>query len=150
VAQLVYITLEQAVETHRKTVEVSGGGELGTLDLGRLESVLEHMQNDLYYPEFEDKLTHLFFSANKFHCFQDGNKRIALSLGAQFLLLNGYVFVATRFMREMENISYHVANGNIDKNLLKEIICAVIEDRLEEDEELKLKIVNAISSGEIE
>jgi hypothetical protein len=82
--------------------------------------------------------------------FQDGNKRIALSLGAQFLLLNGYVFVATRFMREMENISYHVANGNIDKDLLKEIICAVIEDRLEEDEELKLKIVNAIFSGEIE
>jgi len=94
-----YITLEQAVETHRKTVEVSGGGEMGSLDLGRLESVLEHIQNDLYYPTFEDKLTHLFFCANKFHCFQDGNKRIALSLGTQLLLLNGYVFVATRFMR---------------------------------------------------
>jgi death-on-curing protein len=144
---LVYITLEQAVETHRKTVLVSGGGAMGAIDLGPLESVLEHIQNDLYYPAFEDKLTHLFFSANKFHCFEDGNKRIAISLGAQFLLLNGYVFVASRFMREMENISYHVANGNIDKNLLKEIICAVIEDRMN-DEALKLKIFNAIARGE--
>jgi death-on-curing protein len=64
---LVYITIAQAVETHRKTVEVSGGGALGSINLGPLESVLEHIQNDLYYPAFEDKLTHLFFSANKFH-----------------------------------------------------------------------------------
>lgn len=146
--ELVYISLEQAVETHQKTVEVSGGGEMGSLDLGPLESVLEHIQNDLYYPEFEDKLTHLFFSANKFHCFQDGNKRIAISLGAQFLLLNGYVFVASRFMREMENISYHVAAGRIDKDLLKEIICAVIEDRMD-DEALKLKIFHAIGSHSV-
>lgn len=144
---LVYITLVQAVETHRKTVEVSGGGAMGAINLGPLESVLEHIQNDLYYPAFEDKLTHLFFSANKFHCFEDGNKRIAISLGAQFLLLNGYVFVVSRFMQEMENVSYHVANGNIDKELLKEIICAVIEDRMD-DEVLKLKIFNAIYSGE--
>ena len=146
---LVYITLEQAVETHRKTVEVSGGGALGAINLGPLESVLEHIQNDLYYPEFEDKLTHLFFSANKFHCFQDGNKRIAVSLGAQFLLLNGYVFVATRFLREMENISYHVAAGRIDKVLLKEIISAVIGDGMD-DEELKMKIFHAISQGDDE
>ncbi len=143
--QLVYITLEQAVETHRKTVVVSGGGAMGQLNIGQLDSVLENIQNDLYYPSFEEKLTHLFFSANKFHCFEDGNKRIAISLGAQFLLLNGYVFVASRFMREMENISYHVAAGRIDKDLLKEIICAVIEDQMD-DEELKLKIFHAIDN----
>ena len=144
-SELVYITLDQAVATHRKTVEVSGGGAMGALNLGLLDSVLEQIQNDLYYPSFEDKLTHLFFSANKFHCFEDGNKRIAISLGAQFLLLNGYVFVTTRFMREMENISYHVAAGRIDKELLKEIVCAVIEDRMD-DEELKLKIFHAIGN----
>jgi len=75
-----YLTIEQAIDTHRKTVEVSGGGTLEHLDLGKLESVLEHIQNDVYYPTFEDKLTHLFFSANKFHCFADGNKRIAITL----------------------------------------------------------------------
>ena len=141
---IIYLTLEQAVEVHRKTVEVSGGGTLGNLDLGKLESVLHHMQNDDYYPTFEDKLAHLFFSACKFHCFQDGNKRIAITLCAQMLLLNGYLYCSGLFIREMENISYHVAAGNIDKDLLHKIISAVISDDLN-DEGLKLKILNAIS-----
>ena len=141
---IIYLTLEQAVEVHRKTVEVSGGGALGHLDLGKLESVLQHMQNEDYYPTFEDKLTQLFFSACKFHCFQDGNKRIAITLCAQMLLLNGYLYCSGHFIREMENISYHVAAGNIDKDLLHEIITAVIRGD-ENDEGLKLKILHAIT-----
>jgi death-on-curing protein len=119
---LIYLTLEQAVKIHAKTVEVSGGGALGHLDLGKLESVLQHIQDDDYYPTFEEKLTHLFFSACKFHCFQDGNKRIAITLSAQMLLFNGYLYCVSSFLREMENISYHVAAGNIDKELLQEIL----------------------------
>lgn len=142
---IIYLTLDQAVEVHQKTVEISGGGANGHLDLGKLESVLEHIQNDDYYPSFEEKLTHLVFCAAKFHCFEDGNKRIAISLGAQFLLLNGYVFVTKRFIHEMENISYHVAAGRIDKDLLREIIEAVILDEME-NESLKLKIYQAISA----
>jgi len=143
----VYLTIEQAIDVHRKTVEISGGGVLGHLDMGRLESVLEHIQNDDYYPTFEEKLTHLFHSACKFHCFQDGNKRIAISLGAQFLLLNGYLFVAGKFLREMENITYHVAADRIDKQLLGEIMTAIINGE-EDDEELKLKILHAINNQE--
>lgn len=120
----IYLTIEQAVEVHRKTVEFSGGGAMGQLDLGKLESVLTHIQNDDYYPSFAEKLTHLFFGACKFHCFEDGNKRIAISLCAQMLLLNGYLYCTSRFLREMENISYHVAAGNIDKELLGEIMQA--------------------------
>lgn len=110
---LLYLTIEQAIEIHKLTVKISGGGSDGILDSGRLESVLHHIQNDDYYPTFEDKLTHLVFSANKFHCFEDGNKRIAISLGAQFLLINGYVFIVPKFIQEMENISYHLAAGKI-------------------------------------
>lgn len=102
---IIYPTIDQAIDVHRKTVEVSGGGVLGHLDMGRLESVLDHIQNDDYYPTFEEKLSHLFHSACKSHCFQDGNKRIAISLGAQFLIVNGYIFVAGKFIREMENIA---------------------------------------------
>lgn len=141
---LIYLTIEQAVETHRKTVEVSGGGTLGHLDIGILESVLQNIQNDDYYPTFEDKLTHLFFSACKFHCFLDGNKRIAISLCLQMLLLNGYLYCAGEFLRAMENISYHVAAGKIDKDLLREVITAFLE-RNDDDESLKLKILNAIT-----
>lgn len=143
---IIYLTIEQAIETHRKTVEVSGGGILEHLDLGKLESVLEHIQNDDYYPSFEDKLTHLFYSANKFHCFADGNKRIAITLCAQMLLFNGYLYCAGSFLREMENISYHVAAGNIDKDLLCEIITAFLVEEMD-NEELKLKIFNTIAGN---
>lgn len=142
---IVYLSIEQAIEVHQKTVEISGGGMLGQLDIDKLASVLEHIQNDDYYPHFEDKLTHLFFCTNKFHCFQDGNKRLAISLGAQFLLLNGYVFVATKFLREMENISYHVATGKIDKDLLREIIKALLSGD-EDNEALKLKVLHAMQA----
>jgi death-on-curing protein len=70
------------LETHLLTINVSGGGANGLLDKGKLESILQHIQNDDYYQTFEEKLTHLVFASNKFHCFQDGNKRIAISLGA--------------------------------------------------------------------
>lgn len=143
---IIYLTLEQAIEVHRKTVEVSGGGTLGHLELGKLESVLEHIQNDDYYPTFEAKLTHLFFCACKFHGFQDGNKRIAITLCAQMLLLNGYLYCSGQFLREMENISYHVAAGSIGKELLGEIIAAVISEEMD-SETLKLKILDAIANG---
>lgn len=141
---LIYLTLQQAIEVHAKTVEISGGGAMGHLDVEQLGSCLEHIQNDDFYPTFEEKLTHIFFCANKFHCFQDGNKRIAISIGAQFLLFNGYLSVVTRFIVEMENISYHLAAGLIDKDFLLEIITAIINDDME-NESLKLKIFNVIS-----
>lgn len=144
----IYLTLEQAIAVHGKTVEVSGGGSRGALDMGRLESVLSHIQNDDYYATFEAKLTHLFFSVNKFHCFQDGNKRISISLSAQMLLLNGYLYCVDRFLREMENISYHVAAGHIDKGLLQDIIHAVLYEEMDTDESLKLRIFEAIRDSD--
>jgi len=146
---VIYLTIEQAIDTHRKTVEVSGGGIYEHLNVDKLASVLEHIQNDDYYPTLEDKLTHLFFSANKFHCFADGNKRIAITLCAQMLLFNGYMFWVEEFLREMENISYHVAAGSIDKDLLYEIITAFLAKEMD-DESLKLKILNAISRDDNE
>lgn len=86
---ILYITIEQALNIHEKTVEVSGGGSLGTINIDALESVLEHIQNDDYYPTFEDKLTQLIYAVNRTHSFSDGNKRISISLGIQFLNLNG-------------------------------------------------------------
>ena len=142
---LIYITLEQAVLTHQKTVKYSGGGTLGHFDLGRLDSVLQNIQNDDYYPTFVDKLTHLFFCTCEFHCFQDGNKRLAITLSAYFLLLNGYMSIAQRFFEITENISYHLAAGKIDKELLHRIMTAIMDGTYETDEELKLDILHAIS-----
>lgn len=142
----VYITLEQAVDIHHKTVQISGGGMLGYRDLGSLESVLTHIQNDDYYPAFSDKMTHLFHSACKFHCFLDGNKRIAIALCAQMLISNGYTFYTDVFIRAAENISYHVAAGNISKELLGEWMEALLNGDAD-NESLKLKILNAMQEG---
>ncbi|MEG1049384.1 MAG: type II toxin-antitoxin system death-on-curing family toxin, partial [Oscillospiraceae bacterium] len=126
-ADICYITILDAVNIHRETIKNSGGGALGHFDLGRLESVLQNIQNDEYYPTFADKLTHLFFCTCEFHCFEDGNKRIAITLSAHFLLINGYMSVARTFLSEMENISYHVAAGKIDKALLLKIMNSILK-----------------------
>lgn len=142
---VIYITdIQEIINIHKKTIAVSGGGADGIINIGSLYAALEHIQNDLYYPSFIDKLTHLFFAANKSHCFQDGNKRIAISLGSIFLLKNGYLEAAQRFLYKMETISYHLAAGRIDKDFLREIIDSLV---YEEDfsEEIKLKLLHCIS-----
>jgi len=142
---ILYINIEQALSIHEKTVQVSGGGSLGTINTGTLESVLEHIQNDDYYPTFEEKLTHLVYAVNRNHSFSDGNKRLSISLGVQFLNLNGYLYCLRRFIPEMENISYHLAAGLIERELLQRIIHSMIENERDFDEELKLEIFTIIS-----
>lgn len=142
---IIYITLEQAQDIHSKTIKYSGGGTYEHFDLGRLDSVLQNIQNDNYYPTFVDKLTHLFYCTCEFHCFADGNKRLAITLCAQFLLFNGYMGVAKNFFVITENISYQVAAGKIKKELLHRIMTAIMDDTYNYDEELKLDILNAIS-----
>ena len=142
---IVYITPEQARITHAKTIEYSGGGALAELDFGKLESVLFNIQNDDWYPSFVDKLTHLFFCTCQFHCFEDGNKRLAITLSTLFLLLNGYLSIAETFLAKTENISLYVAASKINKDLLHRIMVAIMNGSYDEDEALKLEIYNAIS-----
>lgn len=144
-ANFIYITPEQAKETHAKTIEYSGGGTLEELDFGKLESVLYNIQNDDWYPTFIDKLTHLLFCTCQFHCFADGNKRLAITLSTLFLLLNGYLSIAETFLSKTENISLYVAASKIDKDLLHKIMTAIMNGTYDEDESLKLEILNAIS-----
>ena len=59
-ALTLYFDPQHAVDVHDWIIEHSGGLP-GLKDLGQLESVLEHIQNDDYYPTFDAKLTHLIF-----------------------------------------------------------------------------------------
>ena len=143
-AKFHYIDAEKAKDIHLLTIKHSGGGAEGILDFGKIESVLTHIQNDDYYPTFVDKLTHLFFCVCKFHSFEDGNKRLAITLSVQFLLINGYLAVAQTFFRETENISYHVAAGHIDKDLLHDILDSIMRGNFDENEEVKIRYCAAI------
>jgi len=140
--------IDEIIDIHRKTIVASGGGADGILNLNSLECAIEQMQNNDYYPEFEDKLTHLFWVANRGHCFQDGNKRIAITACSMFLLMNGYMNVVKDFLYKMETISYHVAAGNIDKELLFEVITSILYED-DYSEELKLKLFNAFSNNDV-
>lgn len=142
--KIIYISLEQAIQMHHSTVEISGGGTTDILDTQRLENALEIIQNDDYYPTIVDKVTHLCYSACNCHCFADGNKRIALTLSMQFLMFNGYLHCCKDFLNNMENIILNVAATKISKDLLKEIFIAIIDDDFD-NEALQLKIFEAIS-----
>ncbi len=141
-----YFDVIHAIKEHDYIIANSGGRD-GVLNIGLVESVLEHIQNDWYYPELEDKICHLFFSVDKNHAFQDGNKRTSIVLSAYFLELNGFDFKVDYFIKKMENIAVHVADNRIDKDLLHEIIQSVLYEN-EYNEELQLKIVNAITVSE--
>lgn len=75
----------------------------------------------------------------------DGNKRLSITLGAQFLLLNGYLFCVQRFLTEMENISYHLAAGKIDKDLLGRLLDSILDGEDDFTESLKLEYIIASS-----
>lgn len=141
-----YFDARHAVEVHDWIIEHTGGLP-GLKDLGQLESVLEFIQNDVYYPTFDAKLTHLIFGINKFHAFNDGNKRSSLTLGAYFLTLNGYDYCVPQFMIEMENIVVAIAEGCVDKTLLQRVVISLIEDD-DFPDDLKLDLVEAMGYGE--
>ena len=140
-----YISYDELLSVYYKMIEKSGGGSPGILKEGNIHATLEFIQNDEYYPSFVDKLTYLVFAFCDGHCFTDGNKRIALTAGADFLLKNGYLWAAKTFMAQIVPIVYHVAASVIDKSLLQRIMICIV-DGTDYDEELKIDIANAISN----
>lgn len=143
ILQIFYFDTKHAIAVHDWIIENSGGLQ-GHREIGLLDSALEHIQNDMYYPSFEEKLKHLVYAVNKFHPFSDGNKRSSLTLGAYFLELNGYDYCVKKFVQEMENIVVWLAEGKIKDDLLLDIIKSIIEVDAY-SEELKFRIYEAIS-----
>ncbi len=138
-----YFDTQHAINVHDEIINTTGGLP-GIINIGLLESVLEHIQNDMYYPSIEEKATHLLFSINKNHAFQDGNKRSSLALSAYFLEINGYSFAIKKYIVNLENIVVSVADNLINKELLTEIIGSIIYED-DYSEVLKLKIFRALS-----
>jgi death-on-curing protein len=141
----VYFTLELAIKQHDKIIEISGGLE-GIKDKGQLDSSLKFIEDDVYYPTFTDKLTHLVFSVAMNHCFNDGNKRSSIVLGAYFLEINGYGNLVEVFIVEMENIVLWVANKFINKDELAVFIESIVVNGGLTDEN-KLKIASILTKA---
>lgn len=82
---IIYIDYDEALNIYGKMIDASDGGFEGVRDEGGIRATLDFVQNDLYYPTFADKLTYLMYRFCSGHFFNDGNKRIALTLSAYFL-----------------------------------------------------------------
>jgi death on curing protein len=63
--------------------------------------------------------------------------------------MNGLMRIAGTFFQRMESISLHVAAGNIEKDLLHEIITSILYED-DYSEELKLKLLEAFSRNMID
>jgi len=140
--KIFYFDTKHAVKEHDWIIDNSGGLS-GLKEIGLLDSALEHIQNNLYYPTFEEKLKHLIIAVNKFHPFNDGNKRSSLVLGAYFLKLNGYDYCVNKFIFEMENIVVWLAEGKINDELLLDIVKSIIEED-DFNESIKLRLFECI------
>lgn len=141
--EIKYISYDEVLEVYGKTIKMSGGGLSGVLDKGKIESIIEFIQNDDYYPDFVAKLNYLVFRFCSAHCFQDGNKRIALTLGVYFLHNNGHYWAATIFMKRLEAIIYHIAAGSISQDLSIRIMEYIV-NCTDFDEELKIDLAHAM------
>ena len=146
--EICYISYEDVLKVYRKMIDASEGGFAGVRDEGCIQATLDFVQSDIYYPTFAEKLCCLVFQFCSGHYFNDGNKRIALTLGAYFLHQNHCPWEACIFMRQFEAIVYHVAASNIDQALLLRMMRAFIA-REDYDEALKIDIAKAMSRGKL-
>ncbi len=82
-----YPDIEDVLATH--TLIERFGGSSGLRDRGALESALAHPQTG-YYDDLIQEAAALWESLSQNHPFVDGNKRVAVTVTAAFLLVNGY------------------------------------------------------------
>lgn len=83
-----YPTLAEVLILHAVLIERFGGSQ-GVRDLGLLESALMRPQTG-YYRSLSLEAAALLQSLCQNHAFVDGNKRVAFTVTAIFLRLNGY------------------------------------------------------------
>jgi death-on-curing protein len=83
-----YPTVEEVILAHARLI-ARFGGSLGLRDRGALESALSRPQSG-YYTDVIQEAAALWESLSQNHAFVDGNKRVAVSVTAAFLRVNGY------------------------------------------------------------
>ena len=140
-----YPTYQDVMWLYDRVIEVSDGGIKGFRDKGELLYVLDFVQNDTYFPDFISKMTFLTHRICHGHIFLDGNKRMGLAIGGLFMSLNGIYRSSLNYIGRMEIISYHIASGNIDEELLSKLLVDILKGK-DYDEDLKLMLYNAVQT----
>jgi len=82
-----YPTVAEVIAAHSRLI-AKFGGSLGIRDLGALESAVARPQTG-YYGDLIQEAAALWESLSQNHPFVDGNKRVAVTVTAAFLKMNG-------------------------------------------------------------
>jgi death-on-curing protein len=83
-----YPTIHDVTAIHARLITRFGGSE-GIRDRGALEAALARPQSG-YYTDLVQEAAALWESLSQNHPFVDGNKRVAVTVTAAFLRVNGY------------------------------------------------------------
>ena len=83
-----YPTVDEVIAVHARLI-ARFGGSIGVRDRGALESALARPQSG-YYDDLIQEAAALWESLSQNHPFVDGNKRVAVTVTAAFLRVNGY------------------------------------------------------------
>ena len=83
-----YPSVEETVDVHAK-LTARFGGSGGLRDRDALESALSRPRSG-YYGDLIREAAALWESLSQNHAFVDGNKRVAVTMTAAFLRVNGY------------------------------------------------------------
>lgn len=145
---IIYPTYDDLLDKHNEVIRKSGG-TMGVFNENLLRGFIEFIQNDVYYPSFEEKLTHLVFSIAKNHGFCDGNKRTAIIAGAFFLEINAFdQFIVDAFIQNMEGVILLTVQGLIDKDQLRQMINDFIHNgkMSEETKMIYVELLGKLSS----
>ncbi|MGY6276142.1 type II toxin-antitoxin system death-on-curing family toxin [Methylomonas sp. MgM2] len=115
-----WILPEVVTSVHQLLLEEHGGA-LGIRDAALLESALNRPRQRFEYADnpsiFDLAASYCYGLANN-HPFIDGNKRIALTIAAMFLEINGYSFNASE--PEAVVIIEELAAGNLAEESLSD------------------------------
>lgn len=118
---MVYFTSEELKVLHHNIIKNSKG-LFGYVTENEIEKVCHFVQEDIYYPNFEDKVEYLMFSLSKNHFFNDGNKRTALFAGLYFLKLNNCIIDEKIFLVKFEIEILKLVENKINRTEFKKII----------------------------
>ncbi len=83
-----YPTDDEVLAIHKTLIERFGGAH-GIRDVGALEAALGRPRTG-YYRDLVEEAAALWESLSQNHPFVDGNKRVAVTVTAAFLMVNGY------------------------------------------------------------
>ena len=124
----IFLTVDDVVDAHHDIMLTHTPTEpRGIRDNGLLESSVYSPQNIYYYANgsLEDLAAAYLVSIARNHAFEQGNKRVAFVVCAEFLRLNGFQLTLTEV--DAIDLTLRVVNGELEREAVADIIANASE-----------------------